>query len=302
MDLYELRLDQPHPGTRDGDPGHGRVCQLPHPPRARAGRAPGAVAGTASRDESSMSDRARAQVTTPEALPDERLTDAALRPSRLDEFVGQAKVKESLQIAIDAAKQRREPLERFTLIGATTRFGLLTPPMRARFGLVERLAYYPPDDLAQIISRSAGILDVPTDAAGIAEIARRSRGTPRVANRLLKRVRDYAQVRAGGKITAPVAGEALLRLDVDEFGLDDMDGRILKTIIEQFDGGPVGLTTIAAAVGEDAGTLEEVYEPFLMQQGFLAHTPRGRCATGAAYRHFGFAPPRTADQPTMFDS
>src|SRR2546427_393681 len=300
MDLYELRLDKPHPGTRDGDPGHGRVCQLPHPPRARAGRAPGAVAGTASRDESSMSDRARAQVTTPEALPDERLTDAALRPSRLDEFVGQAKVKESLQIAIDAAKQRREPLdhtlffgppglgkttlallmakelgvnirttsgpvlerpgdlvglltslgpgdilfidevhrlrpvleeflypamedyrvdvriadgphaqtipmalERFTLIGATTRFGLLTPPMRARFGLVERLAYYPPDDVAQIISRSAGILDVPTDAAGITEIARRSRGTPRVANRLLKRVRDYAQVRAGGKITAP---------------------------------------------------------------------------------------------------
>src|SRR5438552_10552344 len=373
MDLYELRLDQPHPGTRDGDPGHGRVCQLPHPPRARAGRAPGAVAGTASRDESSMSDRARAQVTTPEALPDERLTDAALRPSRLDEFVGQAKVKESLQIAIDAAKQRREPLdhtlffgppglgkttlallmakelgvnirttsgpvlerrtgreeflypamedyrvdvriadgphaqtipmalERFTLIGATTRFGLLTPPMRARFGLVERLAYYPPDDLAQIISRSAGILGVPADAAGIAEIARRSRGTPRVANRLLKRVRDYAQVRAGGKITAPVAGEALLRLDVDEFGLDDMDGRILKTIIEQFDGGPVGLTTIAAAVGEDAGTLEEVYEPFLMQQGFLARTPRGRCATAAAYKHFGFTPPRSAEQSTMFD-
>ena len=345
-----------------------------------------------------MSTRSRTQVTTPDPLPDERLTDAALRPSGLDEFVGQAKVKESLQIAIDAAKQRREPLdhtlffgppglgkttlallmakelgvnvrttsgpvlerpgdlvglltslqandilfidevhrlrpaleeflypamedyrvdvrvadgphaqtipmalERFTLIGATTRFGLLTPPMRARFGLVERLSYYPPDDLAQIISRSAGILGVPADAAGIAEIARRSRGTPRVANRLLKRVRDYAQVRAGGKITAPVAGEALLRLDVDEFGLDDMDGRILKTIIEQFDGGPVGLTTIAAAVGEDAGTLEEVYEPFLMQQGFLARTPRGRCATAGAYKHFGFTPPRSAEQPTMFD-
>ena len=192
-------------------------------------------------------------------------------------------------------------LERFTLIGATTRFGLLTPPMRARFGLVERLSYYPPDDLAQIIGRSAGILGVPADVAGIAEIALRSRGTPRVANRLLKRVRDYAQVRAAGKITAPVAGEALQRLDVDEFGLDDMDGRILKTIIEQFDGGPVGLSTIAAAVGEDAGTLEEVYEPFLMQQGFLARTPRGRCATGAAFKHFGFTPPRTADQSTMFD-
>src|SRR6266700_2236150 len=398
MDLYELRLDQPHPGTRDGDPGHGRVCQLSHAPRARAGRAPGAVAGTASRDGSRMSDRARAQVTTPEALPDERLTDAALRPSRLDEFVGQAKVKESLQIAIDAAKQRREPLdhtlffgppglgkttlallmakemgveirttsgpvlerpgdlvgmltalkrgdilfidevhrlrpvleeflypameeyhvdvriadgphaqtipmqlERFTLIGATTRFGLLTPPMRARFGLVERLHYYPPDDLVQIITRSSGILGVAADAAGVAEIARRSRGTPRVANRLLKRVRDYAQVRAGGKITASVAAEALKRLDVDEFGLDDMDARILKAIIEMFDGGPVGVQTVAAAVGEDPGTLEEVYEPFLMQQGFLARTPRGRVATAAAYRHFGFVPPKSPEQASIFD-
>src|SRR5207237_3625800 len=131
----------------------------------------------------------------------------------------------------------------------------------------------------QIITRSAGILGVAADAAGVAEIAPRSRGTPRVANRLLKRVRDYAKVRAGGKITAAVAGEALQRLDVDEFGLDDMDARILKAIIEQFDGGPVGLTTIAAAVGEDAGTLEEVYEPFLRQQGFRARRPRGRCAT-----------------------
>ncbi len=343
----------------------------------------------------------RAEVTTPEALPDERVTDAALRPSSLEEFVGQAKVKESLQIAIDAAKQRKEPLdhalffgppglgkttlallmarelgvqiritsgpvlerpgdlvgmltglkagdilfidevhrlrpaleeflypameefrvdvriadgphaqtipmplERFTLIGATTRFGLLTPPMRARFGLVERLHYYPPDDLAQIVSRSAGILGVATDPAGIAEIARRSRGTPRVANRLLKRVRDYAQVRAGGKITTDVAAEALKRLDVDEFGLDDMDARILKTIIEQFDGGPVGLTTIAAAVGEDPGTLEEVYEPFLMQQGFLARTPRGRTATTAAYRHFGFPPPakNAGEQANIFEA
>ena len=337
----------------------------------------------------------RTEVTTPEALPEERLTDAALRPSRLGEFVGQAKVKESLQIAIDAAKQRREPLdhtlffgppglgkttlallmahelgvnirttsgpvleragdlvglltalkpgdilfideihrlrpaleeflypameefkvdvriadgphaqtipmtlERFTLIGATTRFGLLTPPMRARFGLVERLHYYPPDDLVQIVSRSAGILGVPADAAGIAEIARRSRGTPRVANRLLKRVRDYAQVRAAGKITGPVAADALARLDVDKFGLDDMDARILRAIIEQFAGGPVGLQTIGAAVGEDPGTLEEVYEPFLMQQGFLARTPRGRVATPAAYRHFGFPPP-AAEQLTL---
>src|SRR5947208_3284007 len=198
-----------------------------------------------------------------------------LRPA-LEEFLYPAMEDYRVDVRVaDGPHAQTIPmaLERFTLIGATTRFGLLTPPMRARFGLVERLSYYPPDDLAQIISRSAGILGVPADAAGIAEIARRSRGTPRVANRLLKRVRDYAQVRAGGKITASVAGEALLRLDVDEFGLDDMDGRILKTIIEQFDGGPVGLTTIAAAVGEDAGTLEEVYEPFLMQQGFLARAP-----------------------------
>ena len=158
-------------------------------------------------------------------------------------------------------------------------------------------------DLTHILSRSAKILDVPADAAGVAEVARRSRGTPRVANRLLKRVRDYAQVRAEGKITAAVAREALARLDVDEFGLDDMDARLLKTIIEQFAGGPVGLTTIAAAVGEDPGTLEEVYEPFLMQQGFLARTPRGRCATPAAYRHFGFPPPASsaAEQPSIFD-
>src|SRR5436309_10073029 len=168
--------------------------------------------------------------------------------------------------------QAEDAIRAFHVTGVQT-CALPISPMRARFGLVERLSYYPPDDLAQILGRSAGILGVPADAAGIAEIARRSRGTPRVANRLLKRVRDYAQVRAGGKITAPVAAEALKRLDVDEFGLDDMDGRILKTIIEQFEGGPVGLTTIAAAVGEDPGTLEEVYEPFLMQQGFLARTP-----------------------------
>jgi len=227
-----------------------------------------------------------------------------LRPA-LEEFLYPAMEEYRVDVRIaDGPHAQTIPmqLERFTLIGATTRFGLLTPPMRARFGLVERLHYYPPDDLAQILTRSAGIIGVPADAAGIAEIARRSRGTPRVANRLLKRVRDYAQVRAGGQITAPVATEALARLDVDALGLDDMDARILKAIIEQFEGGPVGLTTIAAAVGEDPGTLEEVYEPFLMQQGFLARTPRGRCATPGAYRHFGFAPPRTAAQPTIFDS
>jgi holliday junction DNA helicase RuvB len=336
------------------------------------------------------------QVTTPESLPEETGADAALRPSRLDEFVGQAQVKSSLQIAIDAAKGRRETLdhilsfgppglgkttlamlmaremgvqlrttsgpvlekpgdlvglltslgpgdmlfideihrmkpaleeflypamedyrvdvrisegpnaqtipmalERFTLIGATTRFGLLTPPMRARFGLVERLGFYPADELQQIVTRSASILQVPVDEAGAAEIARRSRGTPRVANRLLRRVRDYAQVKADGRITVAVADAALARLNVDEFGLDDMDTRILTTIIEKFGGGPVGLGTVAVAVGEDAGTLQDVYEPYLIQQGFLERTPRGRCATALAYRRFGLTPP--AGQTTIFD-
>lgn len=338
----------------------------------------------------------RLQVTTPEALPEETSADAALRPSRLDEFVGQMQVKTSLQIAIDAAKRRRETLdhtlffgppglgkttlamlmaremgvqlrttsgpvlekpgdlvglltslgrgdilfideihrmkpaleeflypamedyrvdvriaegpnaqtipmalERFTLIGATTRFGLLTPPMRARFGLVERLGYYPAEELEQIVTRSAAILQVPIDSDGSSEIARRSRGTPRVANRLLRRVRDYAQVKADGRITAEVADAALARLNVDEFGLDDMDARILTTIIEKFGGGPVGLGTIAVAVGEDAGTLQDVYEPFLIQQGFLERTPRGRCATALAYRRFGLTPP--TGQTTIFD-
>jgi holliday junction DNA helicase RuvB len=183
------------------------------------------------------------------------------------------------------------PIERFTLVGATTRFGLLTPPMRARFGIVQRLNYYSADDLAIIVSRSAEILQVSASLDGAAEIARRSRGTPRVANRLLRRVRDYAQVRADGTITVDVAGAALLMLDVDEYGLDEMDARVLKTLIEHFDGGPVGLNTLAVAVGEDAGTLEEVYEPFLIQNGFLMRTPRGRLATNNAYRRFGYAIP-----------
>ena len=338
---------------------------------------------------------ARLQITTPDPLPDEPAADAALRSSRLDEFVGQEQVKASLQIAVDAARARKDTLdhilffgppglgkttlamlmaremgvqlrttsgpvlekpgdlvglltglgpadmlfideihrlrptleeylypamedfrvdvriadgphaqtipmtlERFTLIGATTRFGQLTPPMRARFGIVERLGFYHADDLRTIVARSAGILKVPIDEAGTLEIARRSRGTPRVANRLLRRVRDFAQVRAAGTITGPVAMEALGRLNVDEFGLDDMDVRILLTIIEKFAGGPVGLGTVAVAVGEDAGTLEEVYEPFLIQQGFLERTPRGRCATANAYRRFGIAPP--SSQAALF--
>ena len=183
------------------------------------------------------------------------------------------------------------PIERFTLIGATTRLGMLTAPMRARFGIEQRLNYYPVEDLELIVRRTAEVLKVEIDREGGLEIARRSRGTPRVANRLLRRVRDYAQVKADGRITREVADQALTLLDVDQFGLDDMDARILKSIIEKFDGGPVGLNTIGAAVGEDPGTIEEVYEPFLVQQGFLQRTPRGRMATAQAYRHFGYTPP-----------
>jgi holliday junction DNA helicase RuvB len=183
------------------------------------------------------------------------------------------------------------PVERFTLIGATTRYGLLTPPMRARFGIVQRLHYYPVDQLAFIVARTAEILGTGCTREGALEIARRSRGTPRVANRLIRRVRDYAQVRADGVITTEVADAALQMLEVDEFGLDEMDSRVLRAIIEQFGGGPVGVGTLAVAIGEDPGTLEEVYEPFLIQSGFLQRTPRGRMATEKAYRRFGYAPP-----------
>jgi len=192
-------------------------------------------------------------------------------------------------------------VEPFTLIGATTRFGLLTPPMRARFGIVERLNYYPAEDLEMIVHRSSEVMKVGIDAGGASEIAKRARGTPRVANRLLRRIRDYAQVRAKGFISKEVAHEGLQMLDVDEFGLDDMDARILKTIIEMFEGGPVGLNTVAAAVAEDPNTIEEVYEPYLVQNGFLQRTSRGRMATALAYRHFGFTPPAPVPaQETLF--
>jgi len=192
------------------------------------------------------------------------------------------------------------PIEKFTLIGATTRLGMLTPPMRARFGIEQRLNYYPSEDLELIVHRTAEVLKVAIVVEGAAEIARRSRGTPRIANRLLRRVRDYAQVKSNGTITRDVANEALQLLDVDQFGLDDMDSRILKSIIEKFDGGPVGINTIAAAVAEDASTIEEVYEPFLVQNGFLQRTPRGRVATSTAYRHFGYTPPSDPNQPSLF--
>ncbi len=193
-------------------------------------------------------------------------------------------------------------IERFTLVGATTRFGLLTAPMRARFGIVQRLNFYPADELTTIVRRSADLLGVEASRDGAEELAKRARGTPRVANRLLRRVRDYAEVRANGVIDREVAGRALELLDVDEYGLDEMDGRILKTIIEKFEGGPVGLQSIAVALGEDAGTVEEVYEPFLIQNGFLQRTPRGRIATPRAFRRFGYAPPETLrEQASLFE-
>jgi len=343
----------------------------------------------------------RTQITTPASLDEDRQAEPSLRPQRLGEFIGQAKVRDALAIAIEAAKGRREPLdhilfhgppglgkttlasllaremgvnfkttsgpilekpadlvgiltnqregdilfideihrlrpiieeflypamedwqieirlsdgpkaqtmtmkiERFTLVGATTRFGLLTAPMRARFGIVQRLNFYPAEELATIVRRSAEILGVETTADGALEIARRSRGTPRVANRLLRRVRDYAQVKADGVIDVAVAGDALRMLDVDEYGLDEMDARVLKTLIEKFEGGPVGLNSLAVAMGEDATTLEEVYEPFLIMEGFLMRTPQGRVATPRAFRRFGYTlkdAGRKGNQGSLFE-
>ncbi|WP_231702809.1 Holliday junction branch migration DNA helicase RuvB [Desulfocucumis palustris] len=189
------------------------------------------------------------------------------------------------------ARSIRLELPRFTLIGATTRAGLLTSPLRDRFGVISRLDYYRLEDLVEIINRASDILKVRTDNAGAREIARRSRGTPRVANRLLKRVRDYAQIKADGVIDARVAAEALHFFEVDALGLDKTDQRLLLAIIEKFNGGPVGLDTISAAVGEEADTIEDVYEPYLMQLGLLTRTPRGRIATAMAYRHLDIPGP-----------
>jgi Holliday junction DNA helicase RuvB len=340
------------------------------------------------------------EVTTPEELQEDTQPELSLRPQRLEEFIGQEKVKDALAIAIEAAKARREPLdhllfhgppglgkttlagllaremgvnikttsgpvlekpadlvgiltnqragdilfideihrlrpiieeflypamedykveirlsegpkaqtmtmkiERFTLVGATTRFGLLTAPMRARFGIVQRLNFYPVEDLTTIVERNAYLLDVRTTGEGARELAQRARGTPRVAIRLLRRVRDYAEVKADGVIDREVARGALELLDVDEYGLDEMDARILKTIIEKFEGGPVGLNSLAVALGEDASTLEEVYEPFLIQEGLLMRTPRGREATNRAFRRFGYTRPSAdgGSQSSLFE-
>ena len=196
------------------------------------------------------------------------------------------------------------PLPKFTLVGATTRAGQLTAPLRDRFGVVLRLEMYTPEELATIVSRSAKILGIETNQEGALEIASRSRGTPRIANRLLKRVRDFAQVMSDGVITYETAKVALDKLEIDELGLDGNDRRMLETLIRFYKGGPVGLETLAAAIGEDAVTIEDVYEPYLMQIGFLSRTPRGRCATHAAYLHLGMTPPgmerENSDQTTIF--
>ena len=194
-----------------------------------------------------------------------------------------------------AARSIKLELQPFTLIGATTRAGMLTNPLRDRFGIVARLEFYTAEELAKIVHRSAGLLKVPLDGEGGFEIARRSRGTPRIANRLLRRVRDYADMKGDGRITRPLADKALAMLDVDLHGLDVMDRKLLEAVIHRFDGGPVGLDNVAAAIGEERDTIEDVIEPFLIQQGFLQRTPRGRVATLAAYRHLGVAPPKSGD-------
>ena len=191
-----------------------------------------------------------------------------------------------------AARSIKLDLQPFTLVGATTRAGMLTNPLRDRFGIVARLEFYTSEELASIVTRSAGLLGVPIDPEGALELARRSRGTPRIANRLLRRVRDYADVRAQGRITVPVANLALAMLDVDPQGFDVMDRKLLEAIVHRFDGGPVGLDNVAAAIGEEPGTIEDVIEPYLIQQGYLQRTPRGRIATAAAYRHLGLAAPQ----------
>ena len=218
----------------------------------------------------------------------EEILYPAMEDYELDIVIGQGPGARSVKV----------PLQRFTLVGATTRTGLLTSPLRNRFGIVHRLDFYTETDMDEIVRRSARILDVPIDTEAAREIARRCRGTPRLANRLLRRVRDYAQVRADGRVTLDVARRALELLEVDEHGFDEVDRRLLRTIIENFRGGPVGLNTIAASLSEEKDAIEDIYEPFLMQRGFLDRTPRGRVATARAYAFFGLTAP--GKDPTLW--
>jgi Holliday junction DNA helicase RuvB len=216
----------------------------------------------------------------------------AMEDYQLDIVIGEGPAARSVKLDVPP----------FTLIGATTRAGLLTSPLRDRFGIVQRLEFYNAADLARIVERSAGIMNVRVEGEGAHEIARRSRGTPRIANRLLRRVRDYAQVRGNGVIDAAIADEALDLLKVDTLGLDGLDNRLLRSIIDKFGGGPVGLDNVAAAIGESAGTIEEVIEPYLIQEGLLMRTPRGRVATHSAFVHFGLAAPRTQGGADLFEA
>ncbi len=221
----------------------------------------------------------------------------------VEEYLYSAMEDFRIDIMIDTGPNARSVqinLNPFTLVGATTRTGLLTPPMRARFGISFHLDYYPMEVLEKIIIRSSKILEVPITRDGATEIARRSRGTPRVANALLRRIRDFAQIKGNGTIDSDIAQYGLKALNVDEYGLDEMDNRILDTIIHKFKGGPVGLNTIATAVGEEAGTIEEVHEPFLIMEGFIQRTPRGREATDRAFKHLGVIPPGQVG--TLFDT
>ncbi|MCE2908130.1 MAG: Holliday junction branch migration DNA helicase RuvB [Betaproteobacteria bacterium] len=211
----------------------------------------------------------------------EEILYPALEDYQIDIMIGEGPAARSIKL----------DLQPFTLVGATTRAGMLTNPLRDRFGIVARLEFYTAEELTRIVTRSAGLLNAPIDDAGAREIARRSRGTPRIANRLLRRVRDYAQVKADGRIVATVADAALAMLDVDPLGFDVMDRKLLEAVVHRFGGGPVGLENVAAAIGEEAGTIEDVIEPYLIQQGYLQRTPRGRVATAAAWKHLGLAPP-----------
>ncbi len=214
----------------------------------------------------------------------EEILYPALEDYQIDIMIGEGPAARSIKL----------DLQPFTLVGATTRAGMLTNPLRDRFGIVARLEFYTAEELARIVTRSARLLNAPMDEQGGIEIAKRSRGTPRVANRLLRRVRDYADVKGTGHITQEIAHKALAMLDVDPQGFDIMDRKLLECVIHRFDGGPVGLDNIAASIGEESGTIEDVIEPYLIQQGYLQRTPRGRIATLAAFRHLGVAPPQTA--------
>ena len=215
----------------------------------------------------------------------EEILYPAMEDYQLDIMIGEGPAARSIKLSLPP----------FTLIGATTRAGLLTSPLRDRFGIVARLEFYSVEELARIVLRSAGILAIATDPAGVAAIARRSRGTPRIANRLLRRARDFAQVKGDGTLTRDIAEAALKMLEVDDSGFDVLDRKFLRAVIEKFDGGPVGLDSIAAAIGEERGTIEDVIEPFLIQQGYLMRTPRGRVATRSAWQHFGLRAPERRD-------